>query len=291
MGLLILFAFGLALVIAVCTLAALRHVTRPPRTTFAVAIARQLPGCPADIGLDYEERECHFRDRTFTRVFDIRGAAADGPVVVVSHAWGESRYDSQRLAPLLAAHASRVLLYDLRGHGEHSAAESRLGTREVDDLVELIEALAPGDGVVLFGRSLGAGVSIAAAAKLGDRIMGVVGESAFAGMMEPIATKLRDLGYPRFPFDFLIDQHLAFWFQSRAAHDRAAHAAALSGPLLLIHGDRDRYCPLDSARAIAASAKRGEIIVFDGGGYLGARGVDEARHDAAIRAFFARLRG
>lgn len=292
MGLLILFAFGLALVIAVGTLAALRYITRPPRITYGIAVARRLPGCPADIGLDYEEREFHFRDRTHTRVFDIRGAAANGPVVIVSHAWGESRYDVQYLLPLLVPHASRVLLYDLRGHGENSAARSLLGTREVDDLVELVEAMVPrGARIVLTGRSLGAGISIAAGAKLGERVAGVLGESAFRHTMEPIAAKLRELGYPRFPFELLIDRHLAFWFQSRKAYDRATHAAKLTAPLLLLHGERDRYCPSASAQAIASAAKRGEVVVFEEGRYLDNRPANEAMYDAAIRVFFERISG
>jgi pimeloyl-ACP methyl ester carboxylesterase len=49
--------------------------------------------------------------------------------------------------------------------------------------------------------------------------------------------------------------------------DRAAHAAGLRVPLLLIHGDQDEVCPFEDARAISAACPGARLVNVDGAGH------------------------
>ncbi|MHC4769613.1 MAG: alpha/beta fold hydrolase, partial [Planctomycetota bacterium] len=83
---------------------------------------------------------------------------------VFLHDWGASRVDMLgRLAPWDEV-CRRLVLYDLRGHGDATGGPSRLGHREDQDLLSLLERLGAGP-YLLVGHSMGAGIAIAAAAQ------------------------------------------------------------------------------------------------------------------------------
>jgi len=254
------------------------RLTHPPRRTYASALARGRPGDPGELpaGPGGERR-------TFTSwplrtidgldlpVWDMRGDDPAGPVLIMTHGWGDSRIGALTRAQPLFASVSRVVMWDLRGHGD-APGTSRLGTREVDDLIALI-AHVKGDTpecVALLGWSLGAGVSIAAAARDPDRAMCVIAEAPYRLAITPARNVLRGMGLPRG-----ISTRVAFWLlgldfgvgPSWRGFDRAAFASQLRAQLLVIHGDADDICPIDDARAIAVSSTRAELIEVRGAGH------------------------
>lgn len=237
MGVLILFGFGAALVIAVGTLSVLYYITHPTRVTYGVAIARGLPPSPLDLGMTFAEHRFRHADGNVSAAWLVRGGRADGPVVLLAHGWGESRFSVQHLALTFAPHVSCVVLFDLRGHGESPVSTTRLGTREVADMLELVQSLAPpGCRVVLAGREMGAGIAIAAAAKGGSVIAGVIAVAPYRHMMDHVRANLREHGHDIRFFDPFVGAHLAFWFEGKSSFDRATSASRLEVPLLLVHG-------------------------------------------------------
>ncbi len=95
------------------------------------------------------------------------------PAVVLVHCWTCDRREWDAQLPLLAR-KRRVVALDLAGHGE-SGKERAAWTIEAfgDDVVAVVEALKL-ERVVLVGHSMGGYVSLAAAAQLGDRVVGLV---------------------------------------------------------------------------------------------------------------------
>ena len=55
--------------------------------------------------------------------------------------------------------------------------------------------------------------------------------------------------------------------QDGVGFDRAAHAARLGCPLLVIHGSEDEISPIEDGRAIASAAPAGEIVEVEGAGH------------------------
>jgi pimeloyl-ACP methyl ester carboxylesterase len=312
-GLIELFALAAFILVVLFTLATVHHVTHPPRLTFGAAIGRGLPPSPAEVGFRFSEHLLRLASSKAdgspdaTLAWLVQGTAppstAPAPIFVVTHSWGDSRYASARYLAHLAPLASFVLLYDTRGHGDSTPDACDLGTTEADDLLLILEqlpAILPADvadkkiPIVLFGASMGGGISIAAAAKSqaqndGKPIVAVIGDSAYRRGMEPIDGFFRTLQYPVFPFHFTVGAWLTLRYTTDAKFDRARHAARLKCPLLLMHGAADRICPFNSAKEIAAAAPRATFIAFEDASHLRLIDRDAEKFRRSITEFLDSL--
>jgi fermentation-respiration switch protein FrsA (DUF1100 family) len=112
-----------------------------------------------------------------------------------------------------------VLAYDYRGYGLSSGRPTPGGV--VEDLEAAFDFAAaelgiPADRLVLHGRSLGSGPTMALAAERAPA--GVILESGFIGAY-PVMTRFRVIPFDPFP--------------------NLRHVRAFGGPVLVIHGERD----------------------------------------------------
>ena len=288
LGILFSFAVVAVLLVALGSAGTIYRLTHPPRLTYAIALAKGIPTHPAELGLRGSERTFDLPDGSRTPAWIMEGEASNGPIVVITHGWGDSRFGGLAWAPLVAPFASRVVAYDLRGQGESTATKCMLGTTEVDDLLAIIDQVkSEGRPIVLFGASMGAGISIAAAAKVPGKIIGVIGDGAYREGMEPVVGFFRENRWPVSLVYLPVGAHLAFWYSSPKQFDRARHAAKLQCPLLLLHGDADPICPFTSAEAIANAAPHGKLVRFEGGGHLDLAATDPERYLEALREFFS----
>jgi pimeloyl-ACP methyl ester carboxylesterase len=259
-------------------------LTHPPRRTYGWAVARALPGDPSELrtpavptGLIYTAWTLDASGRALP-VWDITGLAPTGPAIVFTHGWGDSRVVALPRLAALATIASRLVTWDLPGHGDapRSAGICRLGSREAADLAALVRQLDIDPGaIILAGSSLGAGVSIEAAGRGLVRPRAVLAEAPYRVPIVPARNVMRNAGLPyrvNLPAAqmllgllFAADPRWP-WGGGRGPFDRARWAerlALLNVPLLVLHGDRDEVCPLDDARDIAA-AGNGSLAVIDG---------------------------
>jgi pimeloyl-ACP methyl ester carboxylesterase len=296
-GLALILLVGFLLGVALLTVYTVRTLSRPPRRGYAYALARNLPADPRELrfldpfGGGTERLGATFEQFTFRSrghdlpVWDVRGCHDAGPTIILVHGWGDSRVVSLCRAPTLLRLSRRLILWDLPGHGD-TARNSRcsLGMREPDDLAALIETVADRP-LVLYGHSLGAGVAIETAARLGpDAVAGVVAEAPYARPLTPARNVMR---LARLPYRLNLPLAMAIL---RPRFDRAARAADLRMPLLVIHGDNDLVCPVADARSIAAAANA-TLAVVPGGGHVDLFTSDalRPRTEAAITAFLAGL--
>ena len=111
------------------------------------------------------------------------------PVLLVHGMRGHARWFTP-VGPALAQRY-RALSLDLRGHGESSHSPPYGPHTYADDVVALIDALSL-DGLILVGHSMGGGVTVRAAACLGDRLSALVlVDSNFIGGPPPEAERAR----------------------------------------------------------------------------------------------------
>lgn len=287
MGLLILLSAAAGLIVVVGTWSLIWVMTHPPRRTYGWAVARQLPASPAEAGLRADETTFNFRDGAHAPAWLIDGARPLGPVFIVVHGWSSSRYQVLGRVPLLARFASRVVVYDLRGHGDSSARNTRMGTLEVQDLIAVIDQTPTDDRpIVLFGPSMGAGICIAAATNnQAGRVAGVIAESTYRHLVEPIAAHLRCRGLPTQPFSALAALYVEAVLGGLRPFDRAHYAAKLRCPLLVIHGSEDIVCAQAPARQIADAAPHGRFLLIQGAGHANPAEADESGYLGAIETF------
>lgn len=275
-GFIALLAIGLAILWLLGVITTAWRLTHPNRRTYAFMLRRGLPGDPGE--LPGEPRA--FTNWTLTSrgrelpVWDIKGDDPAGPPVILTHGWGNSRYDALlRLAPFLPR-VSRVIMWDQPGHGD-APGTCDLGVGEAQDLAALIERI-DADRVVLFGWSLGAGVSIAAAASKPERIVAVLAQAPYRlaytpakGVLSEAALPWRATLWPAMMLIGLVRRRKLTWAGQWPCFDRAAYAAKLNAPLLVIHGEQDRVCPLEDGRSIAESAPDGRLVVLPGAAHNG----------------------
>ena len=286
LGLIILLAFAAACIVLVGTVALIHRLSRPQRQTYASALARKLPTDPADLELTRVEQQVTFPDGSTTPVWIIDGDAPAAPAMIIAHGWGHSRYAALKRAELFKTRASKLVVYDLRAHGESTAARSGLGAIEADDLIELLRQLDLPERLVLYGYSIGGSIAMAAAARapgeLRCRIKAVIADGPFRLPLEPISAARRRRRYPVFPFVHLAWGYAALRLRRYRPFDRVEDAARLPCPLLVLHGTEDWRCPFESARKIAAAAPRGEFIAFQGRGLLALSKHERAEYLQAI---------
>jgi pimeloyl-ACP methyl ester carboxylesterase len=253
-----------------------RSLTRPPRRTYTWAVSRRTAGDPGELEPSRAFEAFVFRGRAGELpAWRVIGDDPAGPVVVMTHGWGSSRVGGLKRVHAAAAAANAVVLWDLPGHGE-APGTARLGADEHLDLLALLDSLPPGKaGLVLFGWSMGAGVSIRAAAEDAaagrGRIRAVIAEAPYIDPSTPARAVMRLRGMPH---RLNLAPAMAWIGLTRgvgprwAGFDRDAHAARLGAvPLTVIHGDADPVCPVDAGRAIAAAAPSGRLVIVPGAGH------------------------
>lgn len=276
LGMVTLLGAGLALYLGVLTVWTVRRLRRPARRTYGWAVSKGLAGDPSELdggGLAFDEWTFSRVGVEF-RVWDVQGARGTGPVVIVTHGWGGSRVDMLARLPALAKFSSRVVLWDMRGHGE-TPGVCKMAALEADDLARLIDRVSEGvagQRLVLYGYSLGAEVSVRAARLREASVVGLVLESPFRRGITPAWNLLTATGQPR-----LVNLPLAMGLMGvldgKGPGWRWADLARLMNqfkgraiPLLVVHGDQDALCPLDDGRALA-EAGRGGLAVIAGAGH------------------------
>ncbi len=109
----------------------------------------------------------------------------EGPVVVLVPGMGDLRATYDTLAPLVAGAGYRVVVTDLRGHGDSDTDFRAYGDSvTAADLVALVEHLDAGPAV-LVGSSMGGSAAVIAAADRPDLVSGVVLLAGF--LREPMS--------------------------------------------------------------------------------------------------------
>lgn len=274
-GLILLLALGGLLYWLSLVLWTVRALSRPPRQTYASAVARGRPGEPSELDtpLDFVQTTISRAGRELS-VWDVEGLCPNGPVAIVTHGWGSGKVNALVRMPLLASLCSRVLLWDQPGHGE-SAGVCTLGTAEVEDLLRIIEEAGADRSLVLCGSSMGAGVSIAAAART-DRVDLVIAEAPYCLARTPARNVMRSR---RAPVALNLSPALCVigwrgtgrWtgpglsMSKSEPFDRAMLASRLACPLVVFHGDADTTCPPADGRAIARACPQGRFVEISGG--------------------------
>lgn len=189
-------------------------------------------------------------------------------VVLYSH--GQSEHVASLVSIVVRlqdALDASVLLYDYRGYGKSTGRPTEAGC--IADGLAAQQWLAERTGclpeeIVLVGRSLGGAVSVAVAATRGARAL----------VLENTFSRLTDVAAYRFP-----------WAPVRRVmherYDSIQRIRQYEGPLLQLHGTRDRIVPAKFARELFAAcpSEQKRFIAHRGGKH----------HDPAPLDFYTQL--
>ncbi len=307
LGLLVLLLFALLVVVVMLSAIVAGRAVRPPRHTVGYAVAHGLAADPGELGLEFEAWTLERPDGATLAVWEVVGKrrsdeatkrrreerhplATDGhqPLTAVFvHGWGQSRIDMLARIEPWDVLCDRLVLYDLRGHGETQGGASRLGHGEERDLLALLERLGEGP-VVLVGHSMGAVIAIEAAARAAapGGIIGVVAYAPYCDFHESLRRRMRSVDYPARPVTDLA----ILWLRLGGVRHRDVIRAvsALGTPLLVVARTEDRLHGLEDARRIVEAATSATLHEQPAERNSDPRVADE--HDEAVRSFVTRLR-
>ncbi|MCE7974840.1 MAG: alpha/beta fold hydrolase [Leptolyngbya sp. PLA1] len=280
-------------------------LSHPPRRTYAAALASGRAGDPGELTPPLPFTLFQFSSgKHRLDAWDVAGGDPRGPVLVFIHGWGDSRIGALSRIEALAPAASRLIAWDLPGHGDAPglSAQGALEAGAVLDLLAELQHQAGADApdgppsIVLVGWSMGAGIALHAATeapKRGLTVRGVIAEAPYRLPKTPARRMLISWGLP-----WRLNLAPALWFLGLArgigprwkGFDRREVAARLSCPLLVLHGEVDPISPPADGAAIC-EAGRGRLAVIPAGGHYGlwTTPAHRAAASAAALQFLASL--
>lgn len=207
--------------------------------------------------------------------------------VVLLHGW---MMDGGSLLPwslVLAEAGYRTIALDLRNHGRSGHAPSGYGTREAEDVVDVVAALRARGEIAgplhVFGVSYGAATALFASAdpRLGaTRVVALESfDNAGAAIRDMVPHMLDEPGgdwharlmrrWLRWRIDgsvvdAAIDQAGATLELPLDSVDVGAALAQAPGCVLLVHGSADRHVPVEHGRALAAAVPGAHYLELAG---------------------------
>ena len=234
-----------------------------------------------DPSLHLNERTVTFRSADSTRltawIVPGANAAPDAPWVLISHGnYGNIAYGGRpQFYAWFRDLGVNLFAYDYRGFGASDGTPSEAGVYADANTAYryLTDSLhVPPSRIILFGHSLGTGVTIELAR-----------HAPAAGMIvEDAYTSVADRGQEVFP---LLPIRLI-------AASRFASIEKVGGlrlPKLFLHARNDRTIPIDHGRKVFAAAAEPKTFVELDAGHADAYTADRDRYYGAIDAFIRRV--
>lgn len=203
---------------------------------------------PTNIGLTYEEITFQASDTTQLSGWLIPGQSG-APVVLFC--MGNAGNISHRLDTLQLLHdlGVAVFIFNYRGYGTSEGKASENGTyHDIAGAMSFLDQRGwPPKRTILFGRSLGAAISLEGSLRTPPA--GLIMEAAF--------TSLSAMGRHHYP---LLNALLGWLIGAK--YNNFEKIADLKSPLLLIHGRNDSICPPIMAEELYKQAPQEKQLLW-----------------------------
>ncbi len=201
--------------------------------------SRELTATPRQIGLAYESVEFTTADGVKLHGWFVPAAEPRGTLLFFH---GNAGNISHRLDSLRIFHdlGLGTLILDYRGYGQSEGTPSEEGTYlDAEAALGYLQEQrgVAAEGVIVFGRSLGAAIAAHLASR--HQVRALILESAFTSVPEMAATL-----YPFLPTRWLV----------RFSYATKDYVGERSCPLLVIHSRDDEIVPFEQGQALFAAA-------------------------------------
>lgn len=189
-----------------------------------------------------------------------------------------------------------VLVVYQRGHRESGGKTITFGVKERYDCLDWIsyvnERFGEETPILLMGLSMGAAtVLMAAGLDLPSNVKGIMADCGFSSPKEILQEVIRNMKYPLRITYFFVRMSARIFGQFDPEEASAVEALKdAKVPVLIIHGDDDRFVPSRMSREnydACASAK--EILIVPGAGHGLSYCVDAKAYEKAVQDFIDRV--
>lgn len=216
--------------------------------------------------------------------------------VVITHGIQDTFFSSVHFALLFRSLGFHVLLYDLRHHGSSGGKNCTFGYYEKYDLRTMVEwtlmRLGPGALVGSLGESLGGAIAIQHAA-IDPRGAFCIALSSFSDLKQLFVYRFKyEYKLPVFPFLQLADFMATILSgMSFSAVSPLMDMPEISLPVMLIHGKKDGYVPVQMSKDLYEAKLKGirSIYLPDDAGHADPFTINREEFTRQVRSFLEKM--
>lgn len=223
--------------------------------------------------------------------------AENAPLVIFFHGYrsGPIR-DGNGCHGICKRKGYNTLLVTQRAHGKSEGKTMTFGIKERLDCLDWIayanERFGRKTPILLMGISMGAAtVLMATGEKLPENVCGVVADCPYSAPKDILKTVMRSLKLPAdllYPVARLSARIYGHFDVEETTAVEALKKAQV--PILLIHGDDDRFVPCHmSQECYEACASKKQIVLIKGAGHGISYCVDAKSYEEAVNSFLAEV--
>lgn len=257
----------------------------------------ELDDSPSAHGLAYEDVQFPSRVDGISVSGWFLPAQESRKTVIMAHGYAKNRLQSSvpalDLAARLVGAGYNVLLFDFRNSGLSGGDLTSVGQFEVRDLLGAVDFIrsrgSAGERIALLGFSMGAAISLMAAAEE-PAVAAVVADSSFSDLKSyltenlPVWTNL-----PAFPFNraFLLVVPVITELNPSQVSPIKAVERLRDKPLLLIHGESDASIPAENSLALwkATGGRKSQIWLVPGADHVQGYRTDSSGYWSRLESF------
>jgi len=194
-------------------------------------------------------------------------------------------------ARLAMEQGHNVLLVDQRAHGESDGHTITFGIRERQDCLDWVrwgvERFGRDIPILLYGISMGgATVLMAADVGLPDNVRGIIADSPYSSPCEIIRKVCGDMKYPpALAMPFIRAAARLFGGFSLTEHTAVEAVKNTSIPIMIIHGEDDRFVPCSMSADIQAANPAIRRYTFPEAGHGISYMKDTPRYHSLVKDF------
>ena len=241
----------------------------------------------------YESVEIVAEDgcKLFGRYYHLTDGA---PLVIFFHGYRcSSLRDGNGIFLYARKLGYNVLLVDQRAHWNSGGKTITFGVKERYDAKQWAEYAKERFGeaqkIYLCGLSMGA-ATVLMASNLGlpQNVIGIIADCPYSSPKAILCSVMKEMGFPS-KLTYWLARLSAKWFGHFDTEEASAIEAVRESkiPILILHGDDDRFVPCTmSIDCQAASKGNVELVLIKGAGHGMSHCVDAESYEKAVLAFF-----
>lgn len=193
-----------------------------------------------------------------------------------------------------------LLIIDQRAHGKSEGRYITFGALESDDVAIWVRYLAEkygaGHKLILYGVSMGASTALLTAARYGgvgsSGVSGVIADCGYVSALDEFAYLLRTKYHlparPVLAFAGILCRIVGGF--NLANINVTDAVSVIKCPVLFIHGDSDRYIPVDyTLDNYEACSSQKDLLIVNGAGHATSVLADTPVYFAKLKEFLAEL--
>ena len=206
-------------------------------------------------GLPYESVYITSHDglRLFGRYYHVRDGA---PVEIQFHGYkGSALQDLCALSRIARAAGRNILLVDQRAHGKSDGHIIAMGTKERFDCLRWAKYAAERFGaqtpIILTGVSMGGGtVLMASDLELPENVKGIVEDCPLSSPLDSMRKTAKEKPIKKLLYPFALLGAVVYGHVNMYASSPVKSVPRAKVPILLIHGQADRFVPPSMSAAV-----------------------------------------